>query len=75
MAEQWQEHNRGIWYASLTRGDAVATVWRSGWDCVAGKYHYHWDAGDGAAVFAGGTADSIDAAKRAAEAALKELTP
>lgn len=72
MAEQWQEHNRGIWYASLTRCDAVATVWRSEWDRVAGKYHYHWDIGDGAGV-AAGMADTIDEAKRAAEAALKEL--
>ena len=74
MADTWQEHTGGIWRATLRRGDAVATILRSRWNPMNRTYHYQWDVGDLSKIFACGTAGDFDAAKRAAETALRELT-
>lgn len=72
MGDTWQQHDGSGHYLSITRGEFTASI------CVVhgigGTQHYWEILGGNGRTAACGTAGSIDAAKRAAEAALKELS-
>jgi len=74
MADAWQKDVSRHYpqCLSITRGEYVASI---GIVHGVGDWQHYWEiVGSNGRTAAAGTAGSIDAAKRAAETALKELT-